>query len=128
LAAGLGLGLVLLTLIAVVIRAGSIRLPLRPFFKFTGLVLFAMAIVFAGNGIHELQVAGILKTTPLNWLGPEVSIVGFHPTVQTLSVQGLLLAGAALALVLIMTGGEETPASTSRPARDPQVGSPAGVV
>src|SRR5262249_50329702 len=45
LAAGLGVGLVLLALIAAVIRAGSVRLPLRAFFKFTGLVLFAMAVV-----------------------------------------------------------------------------------
>jgi high-affinity iron transporter len=104
LAAGLGVGLVLLTLIAVAIRATSVRLPLRAFFKVTGLVLFAMAVVFAGNGVFELQVAGILKTTPLGWLGQGVPALGLHPTVQSLSVQGLLLAGAALALLLILSG------------------------
>ena len=39
------------------------------FFKFSGLFLFALAVVFAGNGVFELQNAGILLTTPLAWLG-----------------------------------------------------------
>ena len=126
LAAGLTVGLVLLAVIALVIRAGSVRLPLRAFFKVTGLVLFAMAVIFAGNGIFELQAAGILKITTLGWLGGGVPVLGLHPTVQTLSVQGLLIAGAALALVLMVSGGAEAPAS--RPVKEPQVGSPAGVV
>ncbi len=110
LAAGLGVGLVLLAGIALVIRAGSVRLPIRAFFKLTGFLLFAMAVVFAGNGINELQVAGILKTTPMHWLGQGVPILGLHPTVQTLSVQALLLCGAILALVVMLTGETATAA------------------
>ena len=56
--AGLALGIVLLTVIAYVIRATSVRLPMRVFFKFSGLFLFVLAIVFAGNGVFELQNAG----------------------------------------------------------------------
>jgi len=129
LASGLGLGLVLLAIVAYVIRATSIRLPLRAFFKLSGVVLFAMAVVFAGNGIFELQNAGILKTTDVEWFGPGVPALGLYPTVQSLSVQGLLLAGAALALVLILAGdvapasaSASTPASTPAPSstRAPQ--------
>lgn len=113
LAAGLGIGLVLLAGIALLVRATSVRLPLRLFFQVSGFVLFAMAVVFAGNGVFELQSSGILKITPMNglsWLGNGVPALGLYPTVQTLSVQALLLAGAGLALVLMLTG-EEAPAS-----------------
>ena len=61
LAAGLGLGLVLLAAIAVLIRPASVRLPLRAFFKVSGLLLFAMAVVFAGNGVFELQNSGMIR-------------------------------------------------------------------
>ena len=47
-----------------VIRSTSVRLPLRTFFKVTGLVLFGMAVVFAGNGVFELQMAGVLRIDP----------------------------------------------------------------
>jgi high-affinity iron transporter len=125
LAAGLALGLVLLAVIAVIIRAGSVRLPLRAFFQVTGVVLFAMAVIFAGNGINELQSSGILKATAVRWMGTGVPLLGLYPTVQSVSVQALLVAGAALALVVMIGGGD---ASASRPSKDPQVGSHAGAV
>ena len=101
LAAGLALGLVLLAVIAVLIRATTVRLPLRTFFKFSGLFLFALAIVFAGNGVFELQNAGILLTTNLAWLGRGLPWAGLYPNLQVISVQGLLLAGAILAWLLM---------------------------
>jgi high-affinity iron transporter len=117
LAAGVGVGLVVLAIVALLVRATSVRLPLRAFFKFSGAVLFAMAVVFAGNAIFELQQCGLLKTTtlagPVAWLGRGIPVLGLYPNVQTLSVQGLLLAGAALAMVLMLS---------DRPATEPQVG------
>jgi high-affinity iron transporter len=100
LAAGLGLGLILLAAIALAIRTTGARLPLRPFFKVTGFALFAMAVVFAGNGVFELQAAGYLKITPVDWMGAGLPAIGLHPNLQAFSVQGLLLAGALLALVV----------------------------
>jgi len=101
LAVGLALGLVLLALIAILIRATTVRLPLRTFFKFSGLFLFALAIVFAGNGVFELQNAGILLTTNLRWLGSGLPWAGLYPNLQVISVQGLLLAGAILGWLLM---------------------------
>jgi high-affinity iron transporter len=100
---GLAVGLVGLGAIYLVIRKSSVKLPLRTFFKVTGLVLFAMAVVFAGNGVFELQMAGILRTTPISWLGRGVSWLGLYPNVQALSVQCLILAGAVVALVILAT-------------------------
>ena len=107
LAAGAAVAALVLAAFAYVIRAGSLRLPLRTFFQVTGGVLFAMAVVFAGNGIYELQSSGVLKLTPLTWLGAGAPLLGVHPNVQALSVQGLLLAGAGLALVVMASGRDE---------------------
>jgi high-affinity iron transporter len=107
LAAGLGAGLVLLAVLALVIRATSVRLPLRTFFQLSGFVLFGMAVVFSGNGIFALQESGLLKVThlsSLDWLGRGIPLLGLYPNVQTLSVQALLLAGAALGLVPMLVG------------------------
>jgi high-affinity iron transporter len=101
LASGLVLGAAILAVIAVLIRATSVRLPLHLFFKFSGAFLFALAIVFAGNGVFELQNAGILNTTNLPWMGHGLPWAGLYPNLQVLSVQGLLLAGAILAWVIV---------------------------
>jgi high-affinity iron transporter len=94
-------GLAILSAIAVLVRATSVRLPLRTFFKFTGLFLFALAVVFAGNGVFELQNAGILLTTHLAWMGNGLPMAGIYPNLQALSVQGLLVLGALLAWAVI---------------------------
>jgi high-affinity iron transporter len=109
--AGFLVGLVLLVAIALVIRATSLRLPLRAFFTLTGFVLFAMAVVFAGNGIFELQSSGILKVTSVSWLGTGIPFLGVHPNIQVLSVQALLVAGAVLALAF---AGEGSPSTSKR--------------
>ena len=116
LAVGLGVGLVILAAVAILIRSSSVKLPLRAFFKVTGFVLFAMAVVFAGNGVFELQSAGYIKTTALGWLGSGLPALGFHPNTQALSIQGLLALGAVLALVLPhLEGGPGPPKKVSTP-------------
>ncbi|WP_435009841.1 FTR1 family protein [Tundrisphaera lichenicola] len=112
LATGLGVGLVLLAVIAFAIRTTSARLPLRPFFKVTGFALFAMAVVFAGSGVFELQSAGYIKVTPIEWMGTGLPAIGMHPNVQAVSIQGLLLLGALLALVIPSLEGTAIPPKT----------------
>ena len=98
---GFVVGIAVLAAIAVIVRATSVRLPLRMFFKFTGLFLFALAVIFAGNGVFELQNAGILLTTHLAWMGNGLPMAGIYPNLQAISVQGLLVLGALLAWALI---------------------------
>ncbi|HEY2156408.1 MAG TPA: FTR1 family protein, partial [Isosphaeraceae bacterium] len=119
LVAGLAVGLVGLFAIYRLIRTTSRKLPLRTFFKVTGLVLFGMAVVFAGNGVFELQMAGVLKSTPVDWLGRGVSWLGFYPNLQVILVQGLLLAGALVAVVMLLTDpGDASPAPKSGAGRE----------
>ena len=75
----------------------ALRLPIRPFFTLTALLLFVLAVVFAGKGVLELQVAGWIGIT--RWpLLPEWPLVGIFPTVETATAQALVIATAALAL------------------------------
>jgi high-affinity iron transporter len=116
LAAGLVVGLVVLTAVAAVVRATSLRLPLRAFFQVSGLFLFALAVVFAGNAVFSLQNSGYLLTTPLTWLGGGLPLAGLYPNVQVVSVQGLLVAGALLSWFVIPRGapGDGPPAGRGR--------------
>jgi high-affinity iron transporter len=114
LAAGLVLGLAILAVIAAVVRATSVRLPLGVFFKLSGLCLFALAVIFAGNGVFELQNAGILLTTPLAWLGGGFPLAGLYPNVQVVSVQGLLMAGALLSWGVIASASVGHPAAARK--------------
>src|SRR5260370_15432271 len=85
LAAGVVVGFVIVGWVAVVIRATSVRLPLRTFFQVSGAILFLMAVVFAGNGVFALQESGFLKITPLTWIGAGLPVLGVHPSLQALS-------------------------------------------
>ena len=106
LGAGLAAGAALLAVLYRALRSASVRLPMQTFFKVSGMLLFGMAVVFAGKGVAELQSCGLIRVTPLAWLGRGLPALGVYPNVQTLSVQGLLMAGAALALALFALGGE----------------------
>lgn len=101
LAAGLALGAIVLAVIAAIVKATSMRLPTQLFFKLSGLFLFMLAIVFAGNGVFELQNAGVLLTTNLSWMGRGLPWAGLFPNLQVLSVQGLLFFGAIAAWLVV---------------------------
>ena len=94
------------------------RLPLQTFFKVTGDLLFAMSVIFAGHGMAELQVAGVIKVTPLpwTWIGSGLPALGFYPNVQCLAIQGLLLGGAVLALGVMTLGIPDDAEPTAKPS------------
>ncbi|MHB9291726.1 FTR1 family iron permease [Hollandina sp. SP2] len=89
--AGLGVGAVALVAVYILIRVLSIRLPLKPFFLGTSVLLFIMSITFVGNGIKELQEGNVIGVTPVAWIG-SVDILGIYPTLETLIPQVVLLA------------------------------------
>jgi high-affinity iron transporter len=68
----------------------GLRIPLKYFFGATGTLLYIMAFIFAGNGIKELQAAGWIPVTPINFT-IQVPLLGIYPTVETLAAQGVLL-------------------------------------
>ena len=87
---GLGVGVVALVIIYILIRVLSIRLPLKPFFLGTSVLLFVMSITFVGNGIKELQEGNVIPVTPMPGVA-SVDILGIYPTRETLVPQLVLL-------------------------------------
>jgi high-affinity iron transporter len=68
----------------------SVRLPLRQFFSATGILMFVLAIIFAGKGVAALQEAGYIPVSPISF--PRIDLLGIYPNVQGLLLQlGLLL-------------------------------------
>jgi high-affinity iron transporter len=92
-AVGLAVGAGLLAMAYVAMQRYGLRIPLRPFFAVTGVLLTVMSVSFAGQGVAELQAAGWMPATPLNL--PALPALGVFPTVQTLAAQ-ILVAGAFL--------------------------------
>ena len=96
--AGILLGSLVMVGVYIAISRFGLRLPLKPFFGATSAFLYYMAFVFAGKGVADLQEGGYLPTTIVPG-APRVPALGIYPTVESLLLQGVLLALLVLAVV-----------------------------
>ncbi|SJN54890.1 Ferrous iron permease EfeU precursor [Vibrio ruber DSM 16370] len=103
---GLGVGIVILTIIFFLMRYSVVKLPLKPFFIFTGGLMYLMAFVFAGKGVLELIEAKVFNPTLIEAV-PQISLLGVYPYVETLIPQVALVAAAILALIVIQRQGKQ---------------------
>nr|NMN92041.1 high-affinity iron transporter [Brenneria salicis ATCC 15712 = DSM 30166]RBP59498.1 high-affinity iron transporter [Brenneria salicis ATCC 15712 = DSM 30166] len=95
--AGFAIGCVILLIAYLIMRFTVVKLPLKPFFMFTGCFMYLMAFVFAGKGVLELIEGKLFEPTLLTGV-PEISGLGIYPYVETLLPQGGLLVAALVAL------------------------------
>ena len=96
-AAGIVVATVALAATFVVIRRAADRIPMKFFFRVTSTLLYAMAIVFVGQGVASLQEASRVSATFVNY-APTIPMLGVFPTVQSLGAQAILLMLAAAAV------------------------------
>ena len=99
---GFGLGCVALIGVFLAIRLLSIRLPLKPFFMGTSILMAAMSVCFLGAGIKELMEGGVfdnmafMLASPawLSWIpyNDVLDVLGIYPLVGTIVPQLILLA------------------------------------
>jgi high-affinity iron transporter len=87
---GFVLGCLALVVIFALVRYGSLKIPLNPFFQGTSILMACLAISFAGGGMKELQEGGVLGVTPIDGV-PTVDLLGVYPTLETLLPQILLI-------------------------------------
>ncbi|OCG39533.1 iron permease [Gilliamella sp. Fer1-1] len=87
---GLVIGTIVLAIIFVVIRFGTMKLPIRPFFIGTSILMYIMAIAFAGGGVKELQEADIITVTPVDFVH-SIEVLGIYPTIETLLPQVVMV-------------------------------------
>ena len=99
---GLAVGIVILAVVYLIMRYSVVRLPLKPFFIFTGIFMYLMAFIFAGKGVAELIEGKAFTPTLIGdgtlfpkWMG---DWLGIMPYWETLLPQFALLAAALFAL------------------------------
>jgi len=95
--AGLLTGAIALGIIFLVLRKAAFRIPLGSFFTATSVLLYGLAVIFAGQGIASFQESGVIRATFVDHV-PTIQVLGLFPTVQTLAAQAVMLGLAALAL------------------------------
>ncbi len=76
----------------------GVRIPLRPFFSVTSVLLYLMAFVFMGKGIRELQEGNALPLTAIPGF-PHSELLGLYPSWQGVLAQLALLLLFAFAVL-----------------------------
>jgi high-affinity iron transporter len=89
-ALGIVAGFAVLAVIFTLFYRYGVKIPMRPFFTVTSILLYYMAFVFMGKGIRELQEGNIMPIT-VSPGGPHIDAMGIYPSVETLTAQGILI-------------------------------------
>lgn len=114
---GFGVGLVIILAVSYAILKFSKRLPLKPFFTGTGILLLLLAFSLTGKGMREFQEAGVVSATLLAWIPENLMLMeglGIFPTVETTLAQLLLLIAITVTFAISHWQGQRKPAG--RPA------------
>lgn len=105
--AGFGVGVAALVVVFFMIRFLSIRLPLKPFFMGTSILMAAMAISFLGAGIKELIEGAVfeeIEWADFSWVSNSPKWLSWIPYNDTLDVLGIypLLGTIVPQLILLI--------------------------
>ncbi len=117
---GLVVAVVVLAVIFILFRVLSVRLPLKPFFYFTSIVMFVLCFSFVGKGIHEFQEAGVVPVTHLIGKMDEgtgvivdafsLDLLGIYDRLENLVPQLILVI---ITIITFVVGARKRRASTS---------------
>lgn len=88
--AGFVTGVVALLIAYFIIKAFSLKIPIKPFFIATSAIIFYMSIVFVGKGVMEL-VEGKLFVPSIADGVPTISWLGIYPYYESLVPQFLMI-------------------------------------
>lgn len=89
---GLACAIVVLAIVYVLITKMSVKLPLKPFFTATSILMFVLCVSFIGKGVSELQEADLIGRTIIPWMnGFTIEILGIYDRVETLLPQVILI-------------------------------------
>lgn len=93
--AGFAAGCIVLVGVYLAIRYLSIKLPIKPFFTATSILMAVMCVSFLGSGIKELAEGGVLDVTRIPWMPDENSVtdvLGIYPYAEMVIPQLILIA------------------------------------
>ncbi|CAL61710.1 putative cytochrome c, class I:Iron permease FTR1 precursor [Herminiimonas arsenicoxydans] len=86
---GMGAGIVILAIVAVILLRTSARLPISQFFAASSALVAILAFVMVGKGVAALQKVGVFEITPIAF--PQIDLLGIYPTMQTVVSQLFIL-------------------------------------
>jgi high-affinity iron transporter len=95
---GILVGFAALAVIFTLFYRFGVRIPLRPFFSVTSVLLYYMAFVFMGKGIRELQEGDIIPLSAIRGF-PHVEWLGLYPSWEGVLAQLALLLLFAFAVL-----------------------------
>ena len=119
---GIAAGLIAVAVIFVLIRIFGIKIPLKPFFIATSVLMAVMSIAFLGSGMWELFMDGGLAESIGGWVGDlagtipaldwmsgsdALDFLGIHPTWITLAPQLILLVITVITFVIWIRKGSK---------------------
>ena len=95
---GIAIGLAILAVLSYLILKVGLKIPMRPFFLVSSILMFYLCFKFAGMGIHGLQLAGLLPATqaPI----PTIDFFALYSTWESFIPQLLLLIIAVIAAII----------------------------
>jgi high-affinity iron transporter len=93
---GFAIGCICLVFVYLAIHLLSVRIPIKPFFTATSVLMFIMSISFLGAGIKELIEGNVLTPTYPDWLSwiptnDFLDVLGIYGCLETLIPQLILL-------------------------------------
>lgn len=96
---GIFVGCGILTVIAYLMLFVGVKLPIRPFFLVSSVIVFYLCVKFMGLGVHGLQLAGIVPVSNATIL-PTIDFLGFFPSWQS-AVPQLAIALFAVTFLIV---------------------------
>ena len=95
---GFLIGAAILGILAYLMIYVGLKLPLRPFFMVSSIIVFYLCIKFTGMGIHSLQLAGLIPTTISESI-PSIEFFALYSSWESAIPQIILVLGALLLLL-----------------------------
>lgn len=86
------LALLILAAVFLAFRFLSVKLPLKPFFIATSILMYVMCFSFTGKGVGELQEAGLITKTAVSRMGNfNIDLLGIYATYESIIPQFIIL-------------------------------------
>ena len=126
---GFGVGVVALVVVFFLIRFLSVKLPLKPFFMGTSILMAIMSISFLGAGIKELIEGAVFEeiewadfswvsNSPswLSWIpyNDTLDVLGIYPLIGTIVPQLILLAITIVTFVMHLNRNKKIAAEAAK--------------
>jgi high-affinity iron transporter len=108
--AGIAAATVALAVTFIALNRAAHRIPFGKFFYATSILLYALAVIFIGQGIASFQESEWIGATFVEHV-PTIPMLGLYPTVQSIAAQLALLAFAAAAMVIPRGSGQAAKAA-----------------